>query len=412
MSERSDERDAHHPPRWPVYSPDAQAACAALLARGRSFDYGHGPELRAFEDAFVDRLGRGYALAVNSGTSALFLAYAALGIGPGDEVVVADYTFLATATPLFWLGAVPLLADSDSVTGNVTANTIEAAISDRTRAVAVTHLFGHPCDMAPIVALCRQRGLALVEDCSHAHGSTRDGREVGTWGDVSVFSTGGLKMVSGGLGGVLVTDDERLHDLACLISSFQGRPQRDVRNADLRRLADVGLGGNLRMSPLAAVLALSHLRVLDDLGAAKAAACDQLIAELCQFPGIEPVRVCPGVDLGARYGVNVRYDENATGVSRDDLVAALQAEGLKVGGPRTEPLHRTSVFGGSAAAARDDVVRRTSGRTYANSAADFPGAEAVSRSWLGLPADYLYAPDAEMLGHYRDGFATVFKALL
>ncbi|WP_416955693.1 DegT/DnrJ/EryC1/StrS family aminotransferase [Streptomyces sp. Agncl-13] len=401
-----------HPVRWPVYSAVAQARCAELLAAGRSFDYGHGPEIAALEEDFARRHDRAFALAVNSGTSALFLAYQALGIGTGDEVIVADFTFLATATPLFWLGATPVLADSGDDSGCVTADSVSRVLSPRTRAVAVTHLFGHPCDMAPIRALCDAHGLALVEDCSHAHGSTDAGRSVGTWGDAAVYSIGGLKMVSGGMGGVLLTDIERVHDLACLAAGFQRRCELTVRSPRLRELSDVGLGGNLRITPLAAVLALSHLVELETLVERKRVATEQLRQELIKLPGLGLPHQRPGVTLGARYGVNLVYDESVTGVPRHEVIDALAGRGLKVGGPRTMPLHRKSVFAGHPAACAADVTRRTGGRRYVYGPADLPTAERLAATWLGLPADYLHSGCSPLADLYAEVFGAVWKEQL
>jgi dTDP-4-amino-4,6-dideoxygalactose transaminase len=399
-----------HPVRWPVYSPAAQEQAARLVAAGRTFDYGRGAELAALEDEFASSYGRRHAIAVNSGTSALFLAYAALGLRPGDEVVVPDYTFLATASALFWLGAVPRLADSDSVTGTVTAATVGAQITARTRAVVVTHLFGHPCDLAPIVHLCREHNLTLIEDCSHAHGSVDRTGSVARLADIAVFSTGGLKMVSGGLGGVLLTDDDWVHDIATLTSTFQGRPARHVLDPQLRHLADVGLGGNLRMSPVAAVLALSHLRALPDLVAAKNAAADQMIGELTRLPGLSAPPIAAGVSLGARYGVNLRYNPQVTGIGRDELLKRLQVRGLRVTPPRTLPLHRTSVFSGKVD--NPDIVRRTSNTRFRHRPTDFPAAEALANSWIALPADHLHHPNARLLEFYVDGFTATWAEIV
>ncbi|WP_322770696.1 DegT/DnrJ/EryC1/StrS family aminotransferase, partial [Frankia sp. Cr1] len=212
-----------HPPPWPRYDAASIARCQELLAAGRSYDYERGAEIQRLEDSFALHYGRTFSLAVNSGTSALFLAFLAAGLGPGDEVIVPTYTFLATGTPLLWLGAVPILVDAGDDTGNLDRARIEPALTARTRAIVVTHLFGHPCDMLPIAELARSRGLTLIEDCSHAHGSTERGRRVGTWGDAAVFSVGGRKMVSGGMGGMLLTDSSPIFELACLASAPKQR---------------------------------------------------------------------------------------------------------------------------------------------------------------------------------------------
>ncbi|GAA3414339.1 hypothetical protein GCM10018952_34490 [Streptosporangium vulgare] len=210
-----------HPLEWPVYDEGVAARVAELVTLGRTFDYDYGPELAELERSFAERHGRAHALALTSGTAGLLAAYFALGIGPGDEVIVPDLTFFSTASPLFLLGAVPVLCDAGDATGNVAAADVEALVTPRTVAIVVTHLWGHSCDMDALRAVADRRGLALVEDCSHAHGSTFRGRPVGSMGDISIFSVGGRKLVSGGMGGMLLTDSEDVFARACLLTNFR-----------------------------------------------------------------------------------------------------------------------------------------------------------------------------------------------
>ena len=221
------------PREWPVYDPETIRACAGLIEEGRTFDYHQGEELSDLENLFAERCGRAYALSFNSGTSALFAAYFSLGLGADDEVLVPTYTFLATASPLLLLNAVPVMCDSGDATGNVTVETLAARASKRTRAVVVTHLWGHPCDMTQIEQWADDNGLVVIEDCSHAHGATWDGRPVGSFGRCAVFSVGTHKPVSGGLGGILVTDDPELQSLASLL----GHPNQRSRASVSRRIS-------------------------------------------------------------------------------------------------------------------------------------------------------------------------------
>jgi perosamine synthetase len=390
-----------HPPRWPVYDPATVDRVAALIRRGRSFDYDHGPEIAGLEEAFSRRHAGRYALTLNSGTSALLAGYFALGLGPGDEVVVPSLTFLATASPLFLLGAVPVLADSAGRDGNVDAASIERALTPRTRAVAVTHLFGHPAPMDEITALCRRRGLALVEDCSHAHGSTYRGRPVGTFGDLAVFSIGGLKLVSGGMGGVLLARDARHYDLACLLTAFKQRSERTVHDPRLRRLADVGLGGNLRISPPAAVLAQSHLDRLEELVEAKRVNVHRLLEPLAAQPGVNPPAVAPHVTMGGWYDIVVAVDEPRAGFSRDALVAQLQQQGVKAIVPSTRPLHLTSVFSGEQPGHRQLYSPAVLARHFRHRRGDLPVAEALHDSWVSLPAPYFNDSAGALVEPYR-----------
>ncbi|XKK38583.1 DegT/DnrJ/EryC1/StrS family aminotransferase [Nocardiopsis sp. ARC36] len=400
-----------HTGEWPVHGKPEILRATELMRRGRTFDYRHGPELAGLEEGF-SRLHEGrHALALNSGTSALLAAYHALGIGPGDEVVVPDLTFLATASPLFLLGAVPVLCDSGDAWGNVTAETIRERIGPRTRAIVVTHLFGRPCPMDEIAALAREHGLPLVEDCSHAHGSTYRGRRVGTFGDLAVFSIGGLKLVSGGMGGVLLAKERRHYEIACLLSSFQQRSQATVTDPGLLRLADVGLGGNLRISPIAAVLAKAHLDRLDTLVESKERNVSRLVEALA-WEGVRVPGPGPEHTMGGWYDVVVEVDPDRAGFSRDDLVHVLQSEGVRSRVPRTAPLHRTSVFRGDPAAdgplPYPDEVRS---RFFSYTEEDFPRSTALHDRWVSLPGTFFNDEEGRLVEPYVRAIARARRKL-
>ncbi|WP_317447687.1 DegT/DnrJ/EryC1/StrS family aminotransferase [Streptomyces collinus] len=385
-----------HPQPWPVYPPDAIEACASLLAAGRSYDYARGTEIAALEDHFASQHNRSHALAVNSGTSALFLAYQALGVTTGDEVVVPTFTFPATATPLLWLGARPVLVDCGEDSGNLTAETIASGITERTRGIAVTHLYGHPCDMPAIVRLAREKGLFLVEDCSHAHGAHDQGRRVGTWGDAAVFSLGARKPVSGGHGGMLLTDRTEVYETACLSSASQRRSLQSVRDPQRRLISDTGLGGNLRISPMAAVLAHAHLRQLDELIERKRSNGDRLVRELATLPGLSAVTARPGTDAGGRFGLHMVYDAAEAGLPRDQMITRLTERGLRIGSTQTTPLHLTS-------------LSRSPDCPSASTSHGFPLADRLARTWISLPADYLHGDATALIRHYVRHFKEVWQ---
>jgi perosamine synthetase len=388
-----------HPREWPWYPPAAVDLVTALTARGRVFDYGHGPEIAQLESAFAAAHGRRFAVASNSGTSALLQAFHGLDLQPGDEVVVPTFTFLASASPLLLLGAVPVLADAGDAAGNVTADSIAAVLTERTAAIAVTHLFGEPVDLAPIAALARRAGLALIEDCSHAHGARHvDGRSVGTTGDVAIYSVGALKTVSGGMGGMLLTDNEDVHDNAVLLGSFKQRARATIRRPEVRALADVGLGGNLRMTPAAAVLAASHFADLDRIVAVKQRNAARLEAALTAFSGVRAVPTAPGADRGGRYGVHVELD---AALDRADVLDRLTARGLLVSAPQTRLLHRSSLFRGVRPPRElfDEAVWR---RAFAHRHDDFPQASTLHDSWIALPATRLHGEAESMIEDYTE----------
>ncbi|MCM4083104.1 DegT/DnrJ/EryC1/StrS family aminotransferase [Paractinoplanes hotanensis] len=391
-----------HPAEWPVHDEESVARVTELVRRGRTFDYRHGPEIREIEGLFADHLGGRHALAVNSGTSALLAAYYALGLGPGDEVLVPSLTFLATASPLFLLGAAPVLCDSAGPSGTVTARTLTERITPRTRAVAVTHLFGHPAPMDEIMALARRHGLLVVEDCSHAHGSTVDGRPVGSWGDAAVFSIGGLKLISGGMGGILATRQTRHHELACLLTAFRQRSEATVRLPDLRPLADVGLGGNLRISPIAAVLAAGHMRQLAELVRVKRDNAGRLLSAFAGWPGIEVSAPAAGHTMGGWYDIVVEVDPDTAGFDRDELIRRLQQHGVRARVPMTGPLHRTSVFTGARPPTWSLYPEPVLREYFSYRPEDLPVSAALHDRWVSLPGTFLNQPCDAFLAGYRE----------
>ncbi|OAI59714.1 aminotransferase [Ralstonia solanacearum] len=190
---------------WPSFTPEEIAATGAVLASNR-VNYWTGNVCRAFEREFAAWLDVPHAVALANGTLALDVALKALDIGPGDEVVVTPRTFLASASSIVLAGATPIFADVDPDSQNITADTIGAVLTPRTKAVICVHLAGWPCDMDPIMALASKHGLAVIEDCAQAHGAVYKGRAVGTIGDIGAWSFCQDKiMTTGGEGGMVTT---------------------------------------------------------------------------------------------------------------------------------------------------------------------------------------------------------------
>lgn len=198
------------PAPWPHYSDDERAAVDAVLASG-NVNYWTGQEGREFEREYAASLGVRHAIALANGTLALELALRCWGIGPGDEVVVTPRSFMASVSCVVLQGAIPVFADVDRNSGNLTAQSIEAVLTARTRAVIPVHLAGWPCEMRSIMELARVRNLRVLEDCAQAHGATYQGTAVGSLGHAGAFSFCQDKIITtAGEGGLLVTDDDEL----------------------------------------------------------------------------------------------------------------------------------------------------------------------------------------------------------
>lgn len=281
-----------------------------------------------FEAAFGPVAGTRHVVATNNGTTALHLALATLGIGPGDEVIVPTLTYIATANAVRYCGSTPVFADVEADTMNLDPADVEHRITERTRAIVPVHLYGHPADMTAIMAIARRHGLTVVEDAAEAHGATVDGRPVGSLGDVGVFSFFGNKIVTTGEGGAVTTDD----------------PELDAR---LRRLRGQGMdpqrrywfpevGFNYRMTNVAAAIGLAQLERLDEFVARR----DAIGARYTELLGRVPAVALPVERPDCRrvhwiYTVQVG---GFTAEQRDDLIAAMRADGIETR-PVFYPLH-------------------------------------------------------------------------
>lgn len=235
-----------------------------------------------FERAFADKIGVKHAVAVNSGGSALFLALYALGIKAGDEVIVPDFTMVATANAVKQCGAQPVFVDAESETYNLNPDLIEAKITTRTKAIMPVHIYGHPCDMDRINAIAHKYDLLVVEDAAEAHGALYKGKMTGSLSDVACFSFYANKVITTGEGGMIITNDDRL--------AFKLRKLKAYYFSDEMHFWHKHLAWNFRMSSLQAALGLAQLERMDSLVAKRrfnAEYYNQGLAELAdklQFP--------------------------------------------------------------------------------------------------------------------------------
>jgi dTDP-4-amino-4,6-dideoxygalactose transaminase len=391
---------------WPRVSAADRASVTALLGRGELSYYGREGVLTQLEDLWSARLGGRRTLGLSSGTAALHSAFFALGAGPGDEVLCPTNTFLATVMPLVQLGAVPVLCDAEEETGTIDPASVAAAVTPRTVGIVVTHLWGHPCEMASIMDIARRHGLWVVEDCSHAHGATYRGREVGSLGDAAAFSFQAAKIVYAGQGGLLASAEAEVHERACLLGHFRVRSEQDVRGP-LKRYAGTGLGLNYRMHPFAAALALQSSRDMDARIASRADLLGRLAEGLAAIPGLAPPTTRPDCDRGAYYGFKLRLSGRWLDAGADVVAEALAAEGLDVHPPGSRPLHLLPFFQDGAV-----PVRRHGAPTLLPEykAGDFPVAEELWRTSLSLPT-FTFPDEGRLVDLYCEAFRKVAAQL-
>ena len=316
---------------WPSFSQEEVDAVAETLASNR-VNYWTGDRCRAFERRFAEWAGTEHAVALANGTLALDLALKALGIGPGDEVVTTPRTFIASASCIVTAGATPVFADVDANSQNITADTIRAVLTPRTRAVICVHLGGMPCDMDPIMELAREHDLKVIEDCAQAHGARYRGRSVGSIGHVGAWSFCQDKiMTTGGEGGMVTTDDAALWS-AMWSYKDHGKSWEAVyerRHPPGPRLVHDSFGTNWRMIEMQAALGLIQLERMEDWTARRTANAEGL-AEACRAFSVFRVPVTPTEVTHAwyRFYAFVESGRLKPGWTRDRIIEEINARGV------------------------------------------------------------------------------------
>jgi perosamine synthetase len=297
-----------------------------------------------FERDFAEATESSYALAVTNGTAALHSAYFAVGVGPGTEVIVPAYTWHATATPILQCGAVPVFCDIDSSTLTIDVDDVVRRLTPRTRAICAVHMWGSPAAMDRVVEVARQHDLAVIEDCSHAHGARYDGRPVGSWGDVGCFSLHASKPVAAGEAGVAVTDDPELFDRMLLL----GHPGRLASGQAAGSFPPeiVDLGVKYRPHAFAVHLARSSLRRLDQENGRRGRIWATIRDELRDSVQLAPLEKLPKAEWGGYYNYVIDFVGAREKASAEDLARAARARGVPIQAEQygRNLLHKAPVF--------------------------------------------------------------------
>lgn len=290
-------------------------------------DFNGGPQVQEFERAWAEYFRVKHAVTVNSNTSGLMAALGAVGVEPGDEVIVSPWTMCASATSILVWNAIPVFADIEIETFNLDPVSIEKNITSQTKAIMVSDIVGHPADLDVIMALAKEHKLKVIEDTAQAPAALYRGKYAGTIADVGVFSLNYHKHIHTGEGGVCVTNDSKLAERMQLIRNHAEAVVEAKGVTDLSNM----IGFNFRMTEVQAAIGIEQLKKLSRLVATKAAAADQLSRGIADLPGIRTPAVAPDC-THVYYTYPLLVDENATGVPRDLIVQALQAEGVPASG--------------------------------------------------------------------------------
>lgn len=277
-----------------------------------------GKYIAEFEKGFAAYCGVKHGITTTNGTTALHLALAALGIGKGDEVIMPTFTMAACGFSVVYTGAKPVLVDSEPETWNMDVTQIERRITPRTKAIMPIHIYGHPCDMEPIMDIARKHRLYIVEDAAEAHGATYRGKMAGSIGDVGCFSFYANKIITTGEGGMIVTNDEKVADRA--------RRLKDQAFSRERRFLHTELGFNYRMTNIQAAIGLAQLENIDRLVEMRRKNAQLYNKLLKGVPGITlPVEKKWAKNVYWMYCIVI---ENEFGMSRDELMAFLRQKGV------------------------------------------------------------------------------------
>jgi dTDP-4-amino-4,6-dideoxygalactose transaminase len=337
-------------PRIFLAEPSIGGNAAAYLAEclDTNFVSSVGPFVGRFEREFADAVGAGFAVACGSGTAAIHLALRVLDVGAGDDVLLPTLTFVASANPVAYERAIPVLVDSEAQTLNMDPALVADELDRRARegrrqpaAIEVVHLVGHPADLPPIMAAADRHGIPVLEDASEALGARWTagplaGRHVGTVGRVGAFSFNGNKLITTGGGGMLVTDDEAIARRARHLSTQARLPGRAYDHDEV--------GYNYRLSNLAAALGVSQLEQLPELLAGRREVARRYDAAIAGLPNLRPAVRAAWADPS--FWLYTASLAPGAPLGRDDVIDALSAAGVEAR-PMWTPLHRTRLLAGA-----------------------------------------------------------------
>ena len=332
---------------WPYYADDEIAAATAVLRSGKVNQW-TGPHVFAFESACLERFGGGHGIAVANGSVALELALRAFGIGPGDEVIVTPRSFIASASCVMLVGALPVFADVDPDSGNVTAATIERVMTERTRAIIPVHLAGWPADMPAIMELARRGGAKVIEDCAQSPGASIDGRPSGSFGDAAAFSFCQDKIITtGGEGGFVSFQDQPAFEWAWSFKDHGKNREKALappsEPGQFRWVHDA-IGTNWRLTGPQAAVGLVQIGKLDEWLAKRERNAGIWVAALRILPH---ARV-PLPREGARHAFYKLYVQLASAdrAARDEILLHAASEGLRVFSGSCTEIYKELAFSG------------------------------------------------------------------
>jgi dTDP-4-amino-4,6-dideoxygalactose transaminase len=323
-------------PQWPCFDEKERQGLMEVL-ESRIWWRTPGTQTLKFEQEFANYHQAKYGVAVTNGTAALEVTMAALGIGPGDEVILPDFTFVATASAVLFAGALPVLVDINPETYCIEPEAVEAAITEHTKAIIAVHMGGHPADLDRLIEIARKHNLKLVEDSAHAHGSEWKGHKIGAIGDSGTFSFQASKLMTAGEGGVVITNDPEIERLVRSVHDCGRMPGEWFYSHFI-------YGSNYRLSEWQGVILSAQLTRLPEQTRLRSKNARILDRELTLIEGITPQIMDPRCTMNGHYAYIFHYNQSSfSGVPTERFIQALNAEGFPTQASYP-PLHELDVF--------------------------------------------------------------------
>ena len=327
-------RTADSWPKWPIFGNEERELLLSTFDSGR---WWHGERVAEFEQRFAEFQTAGYGISCTNGTAALEMALIANGVGAGDEVIVPPYTFVATASAVLKVNAIPVFADIDYASDNIDPEQVRRAVTPRTKAIMPVHFAGLPCHMDALGEIAREHDLKIIEDACHSWGTRWKGKGTGTLGTCGAFSFQMSKNITGGEGGIVVSDSEEVADAARSYSNCG-------RGKDTPWYAHYTLGDNLRMTELQAAILLGQLGRLEEQTNHREKNAAILDSGLAEISGLLLPPRHPGVTRRSYHIYLFKLDEEVWGISRETFLAALNAEGVPCSAGYPTPVYRNPLF--------------------------------------------------------------------
>ena len=372
-------------PLWPQYD-DRERRVLEEVLESRVWWRTPGTKTLEFERAFAEYHGARHGIAVTNGTAALEVTMAALGIGPGDEVIVPDFTFIATASAVLFANALPVLVDVDPETYCLDPGLAEAAITPRTKAIIAVHMGGHPADLNALQEIARKREIHLIEDAAHAHGSEWRGKKIGTFGKAATFSFQSSKLMTAGEGGIIISNDDEFERQARSVHDCGRMPGEWFYSHFI-------YGSNYRLSEWQGAILGAQLERLEEQTLHRhrnGRLLDKLFAEI---PGINPQKCDPRCTRNGQYAYIFHADaKHFAGISTENFIAALNAEGIPTQASYP-PLHELHCF-------RGGEYRKCLSGTQATEKHDFLQAQFPNTQRAAW--ETVWIPQFALLGDERD----------